>query len=49
MRVIVNFPLPLQPELPARIHVPEMVLLLTVPVSVSVLPPGDPERTLIPS
>ena len=49
MRVIVNFPLPLQPELPARIQVPEMVLLLTVPVSVSVLPPGDPDSTLIPT
>jgi hypothetical protein len=49
MRVIVNLPLPLQPELPARIHVPEIVPPLTVPVSVSVLPPGDPERTFIPN
>jgi hypothetical protein len=49
VRVIVNFPLPLQPELPARTQVPEMVLLLTEPVRVSVLPPGDPDSTLIPN
>ena len=34
---------------PARIHVPEMVSPFTLPASVSVLPPGDPDRTLIPN
>jgi hypothetical protein len=42
-----EFPLPVQPELP-RESAPEMVLLLTVPVSVSVLATGYPYMTLIP-
>ena len=49
MRVMVKVPLPLQPEPPARIQVPEMVFPLTAPVRVRVLPPGDPERTLMPN
>src|SRR6202007_1694442 len=47
--VIVNVPLPLQPAPPARDQLPEIVFPLTVPVRVSVLPPGEPDRILIPN
>ena len=41
--------MPLHPEPPESVHVPEMVFPLTVPISVRVLPAGDPERTFIPN
>lgn len=47
--VMVNVPEPVQPVLPVSVHVPEMVLPAAVPESVSVLPAGDPERTVNPN
>jgi len=44
--VIVKFPEPVQPLPPVRDHVPVIVSPLTVPVSDSVLPLGDPDTTL---
>src|SRR5215475_1825287 len=49
IRVMVKLPFPVQPGLPARIHVPDIVLPLIVPVRVRVFPPGDPDRTLMPN
>jgi hypothetical protein len=44
--VIVKFPESVQPLPPVRDHVPVIVSPLTVPVSDSVLPLGDPDTTL---
>ena len=49
IRVIVKWPLPVHPELPARVQFPVMELPATVPFSISVLPPGDPDCTFIPN
>jgi hypothetical protein len=45
---MVKFPEPVQPPLPVNDQVPEIVLPLAVPESVSVLPEGEPESTLNP-
>ena len=45
---MVKLPEPVQPPLPVNDQVPEIVLPFAVPESVSVLPEGDPERTLRP-
>lgn len=42
-------PLPVQPNPPARVHVPEIVFPFAVPLSVSVLPEGVPDFTIIPN
>jgi hypothetical protein len=47
--VIVNVPFPVQPELPVKVQVPEMVLPLTFPFSASELPDGVPDCTFIPN
>lgn len=45
---MVNVPCPVHDGLPVSDQVPEMVFPLTVPDSVRLLPPGDPETTFIP-
>jgi hypothetical protein len=47
--VIVKVPEPVQPTPPVRDHVPVIVFPFTVPVSVNVLPLGDPDITLKPN
>lgn len=47
--VIVNEPDPVQPELPVRVHVPEMVLPLTAPDRVKELPVGMDDCTVMPN
>ena len=47
--VIVKVPFPVQPPLPVRAHVPEIVLPLAVPLSASVLPDGSPDCTFMPN
>ena len=49
IRVIVNVPLPVQVGLPVSDQAPVIVLPLTVPVNVRLLPPGDPETTFMPN
>lgn len=49
IRVIVNEPFPVQLGLPVRDHMPVMAFPLTVPVSVRLFPPGDPETTFMPN
>jgi hypothetical protein len=46
---MVNVPFPVQPLLPVKVHVPEIVLPLAVPESASVLPVGDPDSTVKPN
>ena len=46
---MVNVPFPVQPLLPVRVHVPEIVLPFAVPDSASVLPLGDPDSTVKPN
>jgi hypothetical protein len=46
---MVNVPFPVQPLLPVKVHVPEIVLPFAVPESVSVLPAGDPDCTVKPN
>jgi hypothetical protein len=46
---MVNVPFPVQPLLPVKVHVPEIVLPFAVPESPSVLPVGDPESTVKPN
>ena len=46
---IVKLPPPVHPELiPVSAHVPVILLLLTLPFRVNVLPPGEPERMVKP-
>jgi hypothetical protein len=47
--VIVKCPAPVQPELPVRFQFPVIELPVTVPLIVSVFPPGDPDFTVIPN
>jgi hypothetical protein len=46
---MVKVPFPVQPLLPVKLHVPEIVLPFAVPESVSVLPVGDPDCTVKPN
>ena len=46
IRVIVNEPFPVHPAPPVKDQVPEMAFPVAVPVNVSVLPAGDPDRTM---
>lgn len=46
---MVNVPFPVQPLLPVKVHVPEIVFPFAVPDSASVLPVGDPDCTLKPN
>jgi hypothetical protein len=46
---MVNVPFPVQPLLPVRVHVPEIVLPFALPESASVLPVGDPDSTVKPN
>ena len=45
---MVNLPLAVQPDPPASVQVPVMVLPLTVPAIVRVLPAGFPDWTFMP-
>ena len=46
---MVKLPEPVQPLLPVRVQVPEMVLpFATEPLSFNVLPEGDPDCTVMP-
>src|SRR5262249_27914255 len=45
---MVKVPFPVQPPLPVKVQVPEMVLPFAVPSSASVLPDGSPDCTFIP-
>src|SRR5579863_6616150 len=44
--VMAKFPEPAHPPVPVRVHVPEIVLSLTVPLRTSVLPEGVPDSTV---
>src|SRR4051812_23371045 len=46
---MVKVPFPLQPPLPVRVQVPEIVFPFAVPESASVLPAGDPDSTVNPN
>jgi hypothetical protein len=46
---MVKVPFPVQPLLPVKVHVPEIVLPFAVPLSVRVLPAGDPDCTVKPN
>ena len=47
--VMVKVPLPVHPNPPASVQVPEIVFPFAVPLSVSVLPEGVPDLTIIPN
>ena len=49
IRVMAKVPLPAHPEPPESVQVPEIVFPVAVPISVRVLPAGDPDRTFIPN
>lgn len=46
---MMKVPFPVQPLVPVKVHVPEIVLPFAVPDSASVLPVGDPDCTLKPN
>src|SRR5215475_12934857 len=46
--VMVKVPFPVQPPVPVKVQVPEMVLPFAVPSSASELPDGSPDCTFIP-